>query len=332
MCIKPTASARSAPWDRSRLRSRFSALALCGALGCSSGGSDDVVAQVAGKAVHASVVQMVAERDGLSSQQARRRVDDTLRLAAAAQAETTGAKLSDTRQAHLRRAAAARLWLKEDFEPRHRVQDIQASDPAFKQAMASQRNVHPKLHAVCQLVVAPTAGEDEGVDIVLERAKDPAWRARARPMFDAATERLQRYVKPGDPDACALMVRLLRFETQERDGVSLRIEQGGFDLDACAKEADDGSCAQPQWVPEWTEQVRKGEAAQFLPGFETRFGYHLVYVRDILPNRPADDPETAQAVREAIHPAWQRDSFARYIDAARERKAVRMAGSKSGEQ
>jgi hypothetical protein len=138
---------------------------------------------------------------------------------------------------------------------------------------------------------------------------------------------MRRYVQPTDPQACALMQKLMRFEEKDADGVTVRVEAQAMDLNACATRADDGSCAEPRWLPDWVEHVRKIQAPGFGEAFYTRFGWHLVYVMQIRPDRAVDNPQTQAWLREQVHLQWQREAFADYIARLSERRAVRIANA-----
>lgn len=280
-------------------------------------------------------MKMVAQRDGLDDAQAQRYVEQTLRWAADAEreAEAVGAEprplLTKARREHLERSAAARVWLDDVFEPTHRNENIPQSDPAFMGAAQSNRFNHPRIHMVCQLVAAPSGEFDEGPagrEALLKVAADEAWQARAKARFDPVAARLQLYLDPKDPQGCTLMQKLMRFEQSNADGVVLRIESGGFDLDACAEaRKEDGSCASPTWVPEWTREVAKASGPKVLPPFSSRFGFHLVMVLDVREANDPSDPEVASRIRDEIGPKWRYDAFNATLATFREKRTVRIA-------
>lgn len=320
----PSADRRPRGW------ARF--LALCTALacgGCSDEDDDatrDAVSSIAGRRIDPAVVDMVRERDEVSAAQARSYVADVLRMAAAAgdDAERSSTELIDAdRREHLLRAARARVWLQEGFESRHRPQDIPDDDPMLQRAMQDIRVFHPRLHVLCQLVAKPTTEDD--LDAMLEVASDPQWQAAAKAMLEPVARRAERYVPKGDPEACQILGRLLRWVETERGDVQIGYEQGVFDLDACAQKAPDGTCEQAQWVPEWTEQVEQATGPGLLPPFQTRFGWHLVYIKEIAEPREADGPDAHSYAREHVHPKWQAEAFAEYLDALRKEKSVKLA-------
>ena len=248
---------------------------------------------------------MVARRDGVDEAEARTRVTNTLRaVAAAREAEAAKAEPGDLvdpkRREHLTRAARARVWLDHHFAPSHRAEDIPDDDPLLEKAKTKTRYIHPELHVMCQLLAVPT--EAETLEDFAKLSADPAWKAKAKTRFDRAAKRLRRYIQPSDPGACALMQKLIHFEVKEADGVTLRIEAKAMFLDACAKQAADGSCAEPRWIPDWVEQVRGIEPPGFGEAFYTRFGWHLVFLQQIRPERGLDNPDTARVPARADPP------------------------------
>ena len=287
------------------------------------------LARIGDEVLDGSVVDLVAARDGLDDATAREHVADTLRLVAAARDEASRrgteatAELDEDRRAVLRRGALARLWLRETFEPSHRAEDIPDDDPMLVRGLADGRLVHPEVHRLCQLVAVPDGDLDP--EPARARAADPKWRAQARARFDPAAERVRRYVRPDDPHACDEMARLLQFETVHADDVELRVESAAFVLDACGKQAPDGSCLERAWAPEWVEQVEAVRAPGFTTAFWTRFGRHLVFVLEVLPSHPADDPATATWVRSRIHDAWARAAFEQTMERLRGEHSVRIA-------
>lgn len=341
----------------SRSRSLFSGrLSLAAALtlmlplaagGCPAEPSPpEPLTSIDGQVLDRAVVRMLEQRDGLSEADATTRAIETLRLAAAARAQQVerGQEpgLAPHREEHLRRTALARLWLRERFEATHGVDDIPADEPTLARARNSPRMVHPELYKVCQILVTPpkpTAEEgddetDDG-DTPSERdtvidTRDPQWRAAAQAALAPVLERVQRGVPVGDIEACPLIGQHVSLSPEGSDpNVVLSFERaGGFDLDACAETAEDGSCTTPSFAPEWTAAVR-GLAT--VPGlsspFFTRFGLHVVYVHERLPARLADDPATEVALREAIVDGWRAQKLGEALSAMEQKRAVRVADS-----
>ncbi len=272
---------------------------------------------------------MVAARDGLELDEATQYVADVDRLVAAAEAEQ--AKLADppplvtaARDRFLRRAALGRTWLHDVFEPEHTAADIALDHPVMEKAMRSPTNIRPKLYMLCQLVAVPSGFEDDR-DGMFAKAAESAWKATAKARIEPVEARLRRYIRPEDPQSCRLMGKMLRFVDKDADGVKLRVESKAWDLDACAKRDADGSCAEPQWAPEWVENIDGHTEPGFLPLFETRFGYHLVFLIEVLDAAPKDDPATMQATREAALDAWRAAEFDATLDRLRKKRAVKLA-------
>lgn len=260
------------------------------------------------------MVAWVAARDGLDESAARAKVVETLRLVAAARAERSdddAPELDPVRAAHLRRTTLARLVLREEFEPTHRPADIPDDDPLLVRARAPGRHVHPKLHDVCQVLVTPTDMDPATLESI---TTDPAWRARADALMEPALRHLRETIDLDDPHACELIARDLQLEQKKGDGIELRYERGGFDLDACGEPlAADGSCAKPQWEPVWVAAVREGEVPGWRGPFYTRFGIHFALVQQIMPANLPDHDGFELGLRTAIHRDWEIVELQRWL-------------------
>lgn len=290
------------------------------------------VARVGGLVLDASVVEHVAARDGLSREDARARAIDTLRLVAAGREQHAagradpGPVLAARRTEHLVRAARARLWLTERFEPEHRPEDIPSDHPGLVRARQDPRLVHPELYRVCQVVVEPPLDVTE-LSAKAAITSDPAWREAARAALAPVLARIERNVPVDDAEACRLIEREVELSGAGEDPrlVVSFPRPGGFDLDACLEPDDAGGCSKPRFDPEWTAKVR----AQAVPGrsmpFFTRFGLHVVQVEQRLPAQPAGDPATEQALREAVHDAWRAEALDRRLQELGRARTVRMA-------
>lgn len=285
-------------------------------------------ARVAGLPLHRSVVEHIAARDGLSPEQARVRAEETLRLVAAAReaaaAEGKAPGLRPQREQHLRRAARARLWLRERFEASHGPADIPDDHPILQRAWSDSRLVHPELFVLCQAIVEPPDVDD--LDAKAEITADPSWREAASAVMAPLVERIERTVPVGDPDACSLITTQVTLSGQPSDErLTLTMSRpGGFDLDACLEPDDEGGCAKPQFAPEWTEVVRTMSPPRLGRPFFSRFGLHLVYVVEHLPAQTADDPDTDAALRQAVLEPWRAAALDRELQQMGQQRAVRM--------
>lgn len=286
-----------------------------------------------GLVLDAAVVEHIAARDGLSADQARQRALDTLRLVAAGRqqrAEAGGAgeageAVPERRAEHLRRAARARLWLTERFEPEHGPDDIPDDDPRLVRARTDPSLVHPEIHRVCQVVIQPPGVDDlEAKAAITDQAP---WRQAAQDALAPVLERIERNVPVGDPEACQLIQREIQLSAALTDP---RLElsfpkPGGFDLDACLQVREsDGACIQPRFDPAWTSQVRAMEAPGLSAPFFTRFGLHVVYLAEHLDAQPKGDPATEQAVRRAVLDAWRADRLDARLDQLGQAASVRV--------
>lgn len=278
-----------------------------------------------------ALVEMVARRDAVSEQDAARHVEDVGLLVEAANAEREARVdppplVTEARDRFIRRGALARLWMREVFEPKHGVEAIPEGDPILERALASPLHARPELYRLCQIVAIPS-GFDDDIEGLQEKAKDPAWKAIAKARVETAGKRMRRYVRPEDPQACQLMSNMVRFEAQDDGVVKLRVEAKAFHLDACMRENDAGECTERQWAQEWIDNVRPHTTPGFGPVFESRFGYHQVFLVEVLAPAPADDPATVAAAREAILDPWRAAAFDEELDALRKKRAVKVATS-----
>ena len=321
-------------WAAWRSRWRFSGVVLGFLATVSCGETKRTTTEtsyVGDEPLSPAVVEWVARRDGLSPADARARVVDTLRLVAAARDQAAqhpdAEALEPQRRSHLVSSARARLWLEAEFEPRHGIQDIPSGAPELVRARKNPRNVHETtVHELCSLIIVPatqpTTASEAGASTSPGLAADPGWRAEAK----AALATIRRHVDPlvqGDPDTCSLLRRL----SSHAEGTSrwkVRFEASGLDIHACAEMADDGSCRTPRWAAEWVEHVEKAKGPGFLPPFFSRFGLHYVYVHDILPPSPADDPATEQTLRTAVLTEWRARRLAEQLQAMRTQDTVRV--------
>ncbi len=270
---------------------------------------------------------MVAQRDGVSEAAARAHIQEVALLATAARAEQDGRVdppplLTEARERFVRRSALARLWMHDTFEPAHEVSDIPDDDPIFTRALASPKHVRPRLSMLCQIVAVPAGFDDR--DAMLEQAKDAQWQATAKARIDAIADRMQRYVRPEDPQSCRLMGKLMRYEDKDDGVVKLSVESKAFNLDACVREDLSGACLEPKWAAEWVENVRPYTEPGFIPPFATRFGSHLVFLVQVLEPASADDPETVAATRAAVLGPWRAASYDRALEALRKKWAVKV--------
>ena len=211
------------------------------------------------------------------------------------------------------------------FEPTHRPADIPADDPLIVRARASSRNVHPEIVEVCHAIFEPEDKADPAAAEIL--AADPRWRAHAIGRAHAFAEHVRRTVPLDDPQTCVIMAKNGAFEPKTGDGVALRIEgRGGFDLDACAVTADDGTCERAQFAAEWTEVIRHGPIPGLRGPFFTRFGVHVAIVTRVLPATPTEDPALLDHLRETVHDSWRARELGERLQTLRVEKAAQILG------
>ena len=304
----------------SRLAS-LTILATLGAAGC--GDEDEVrytepVASIDGEVLDQSVVRMLAERDAVDESQAREHALETLRLAAAYREALEGGSaeavlIEPGRERQLRRSALARLWLEEDFEPKHGLEDI--PDELIEQNMGLRSAFHPEVHQLCQVIVQPAEKDPETGRRKLA-PDDDAWWADAGAYLEPIEGRLKRYIPdPGTEPGCEFFGKVARRGDDEQDeDMFLKIEQGGYAV--CQRESWDegfsdalcGKAPEPMWVGP----------------FRTRFGLHLAAVVHISPENLPDDAGKRAYLREKMHPTWQKQAFGEYMERLRAKRTVRL--------
>jgi hypothetical protein len=315
------------------IRAGVVSLALCSVL--SAGCRDEPgperrrpVAVVGDETLDESVVEHIAKRDGVDPDAARKRATDTLLLVAGSREERSAlpgeptAELTAGRRRHLLRNALARLWLETYFEPRHGPEHV----PEEAMGPFRGRVIHPAIHFLCQIVVRPAVEGEHAPTGFAGDPDDPKWRERALAFLRPVRERMVKAVPVGHPDACKIMGQLVGLERHEVDGLRLHFEGAGYELGACVEFAQDGGCDKYLLVREWADEVRKADGHGFLEPFFSRWGLHLVYMKDIVPERTAEDPTAESELRQIAHPRWQTKAFLEYMDRLRKERGVRVAG------
>jgi hypothetical protein len=118
-------------------------------------------------------------------------------------------------------------------------------------------------------------------------------------------------------------------ERREVGDIAVEVQGlGGFDLDACATQAADGTCAEPRFAPEWVSAVR-GTSRGLVGPFATRFGLHLVLVEKLLPAQSLEDPATRQRVRESVLDRWRARELGLELERMQQSRAVQLAAEAS---
>jgi hypothetical protein len=298
----------------------FAGVAL---VGCGGGGKDfsaryrEPVAEIDGHVLDASVVEMIAERDELDEDAAKEKALETLRLAVAYEQarkeESAEFELIDpARETHLLRSARARLWLEEDFEPKHTPADIPADVIA---ANMNKRGVfHPEIYAICNAIVMPAEMDDENGRHALP-PDDPQWWARAEEYMKPIEAALRQYIPdPGQEPNCKFFGKVARLAAPESDDLYLKIEQGGF-----------AACKKDRWDPGFVDALCGQKETGWIDGFRTQFGVHFVALLKIDPANEPDDEGKKAYLRERMHAPWQQEAFGEYMERLRAKRTVRYA-------
>lgn len=250
--------------------------------------------------------------------------------------------LDPARARALEQAELVRLWLREHFEPSHRVEDIPAAvirsnlaDPSI-----ARRLFHPDVWVVCQVLIVPAEKGPDGRPAAPPREGEAAerWQARAEQAlgpFATRSRRLERELL--DAGHCDLLARLADTSTREfaaidpAPGETSGPEHGALRLrfEKFAFAPSESTNLDPTWVAAVTAESRPRLVGPFL----SPFGLHLVLVDEIKPASLADAslPEAElraareAALREAIHERWRADELQRVIARARDEQVVRLA-------
>ncbi len=285
------------------------------------------------------VVEDIAAREKLDEGEARERALDQLRLVAARRVELDEREtapehpddLDPARREHLERAALARLWLREVFEPAHaagtipeRVIQQNLADPSL-----TQRLFHPTLWFVCQALIVPSdKGEDgRSIKAPTEGEAGERWQADAGRAFAPLVARVEAVADElvANED-CSVLANIVGASKREFEsdsgGLTIRYERFVF----APSEAQN-------FDQTWVETVTERAEPHVVGPFATQFGLHLVVVNRIEPaslpagSMPADQLAAAREakLRAELEQAWRADQLQRTLAEARDRRVVRLA-------
>lgn len=305
----------------------------CGADAPTSGPRGELVAQVAGTPLFQEQIDAVAERDGLDADAAKATAIDTIRLQAARKEELgdRGAELAPERAAHLHDSALARTYLRTVFEPEHGP--AQVSDGFLRANLTNPQRAgrwfHPKLHALCQVIVMPKQSDEKDAKPVLAPEDDEAWWTEARAMMTRLSTRLRAYEKDfAGEENCTLIQTTVGSGKQANESgeIMVKTEAGMFHV------------ARPNtWSKRWVENMTTATAGAWVGPFETEFGLHFVFVLKIMEDTAvspfdADEEERIAKQREAFREVgldqWRAtEAFPNHLRDLRERHLVRVAGA-----
>jgi hypothetical protein len=220
---------------------------------------------------------------------------------------------------HLRRKRAIELWLTHHFEARHTQHDIERTIIEQNLAEPNVRNriIHPKLHFICQLIVEPRP--EHPVDVL----NDLKWQERAQTWI-APTERiLQANLEELQQESdCQMFFALVKLQGAVHPDQTMqsRPEQIVLEIDRS-----------DLWVPQFIAAVSPQSTPGIVSPFFTKFGLHLVHVRQVLAANLQDGSMPAQAleearrtaIAEAILPAWRRSKFGDILARLRQETPIR---------
>lgn len=261
-----------------------------------------------------NVIRMIARRDDLSQAAARERAEDIVRLARMRRrvltARSTGDRavggLDRVRAVHLTRAALARLWLTDVFEPSHLGEHM----PAQRVAANLERPVyfHERLHVLCNLIVVPSKQDAKGRHV--EAPDAPRWHAQAKRFLEPIARRIQRHLPdPSVERDCGVLQQLVQLEDRQSDDgqLTLRLETGLMSV-----------CREDLWDPRFVAALcDPAQGPGWFGPFSTGFGVHLVAVLAIKPENRPDKQEREAFLRATLLDDWRAQALQHELDALR---------------
>ena len=274
-----------------------------------------------------ALIDMIADRDGLSPQEARKLARQTLHLAKAyLDRQHDSAMIDSIRVRHLVRNARVQSWLRENFEATHRPVDIphrviqkNLDDPHTK-----LRNFHPKLHFICQAILSPTKENEE-------LAMNEQWQKSALEFINPLWKQLSSNQSELMQDThCKLFKHVVGLSSRTSNGHHRAIRSESFVIDLLVKD---------RWAQEFVDHVAPVNSPTLIPPFFSKFGLHIVVVPKVLESHLADESLPAEELeqlrlehlREKIHPAWLRDEFSKQLIELRKSYRARLGSENSHE-
>lgn len=290
---------RSRPWARAALGG-----ALLGATLFACEASAPPEATLTIDAPPPAVLEMIAERDGVTPEEAARTYEAVILLSDSfrARQEDPARRQREDASAwtYQSRAILARLWLKEVFE---REVDADSVPPEFAARFRDEVD-HPKLHLACQVIVMPTGPADEAM---FARAKQEDFRAAAAPLAERIAANARGFFAPGkSPADCDSFTRIVNATVPPSqplaEGLRLKQEQSVFP-----------SCDRDRFVEGWVDAMCPVDAPGVIGPFWTDFGAHVVYVAEVLPTTEGTPASYEAAARNAALDAWRTEEFPRAL-------------------
>ncbi len=243
--------------------------------------------------------------EGLSDEEATARFDRVMRLSEAYRARQRD---PDRRQRDdpdgrefQARAALARLWLSEVFEPNNGPEAL----PAEAYARDLQRLSMDRTTKVCQVILMPKDLEGEAMT---ERAQSPDFRDLVREPANDLTALMRTFVTDDQrKKPCDIFKRVASAYAGQNSanlpaGVRMKIE-------ATALEA----CNEDLFVKPWVDAVCPVETFSTLDPVWTAYGAHVITVLEVIPASTRSEQDLDLLARERATPTWRIERLAKEI-------------------
>lgn len=281
--------------------------------------NDEILGWVQEQPIYASVVQDIAQRQGLNPDQALAKAADTLRLYLAYLEDQHIESPSPELKRFLTLQGAVRVWLNDNFEPQTEADKIPTElVKATLDKVASQgRPFGPQLHGLCQVIVTPADAAPS--DDARQRAQ---FESTARQLIADMEEGLQRALPELlASERCDLFDQLTELIAAKRPE-NIRLKRESLLLDLSSS----------NWDQDFVDKVAPLQEPALLAPFMTKFGLHLVYVSKVFPAHLAADKEGAvspatqaerdREMRSLMLDRWRSDQMKALLEKLRKRELI----------
>ncbi|MGB1701106.1 MAG: hypothetical protein ACPHRO_14200, partial [Nannocystaceae bacterium] len=205
------------------------------------------------------------------------------------------------------RAALARLWLTEEFEPNHGVDQIPKE--AY-QSMLPRASGH-QVSKLCQVILLPEGLDDEARTA---RAESDEFRALVEETAEGIAAAVRKYVaKPTSKRPCGVFNQVVRAtagpsDVNIPDGVELRLEGAAMEV-----------CREELWVKPWVDAVCPVKEFSTIGPVWTKFGAHIVTVIEAIPPASTDEAARDRRARELALTSWRIERLQAELERLRQR-------------
>ncbi len=244
--------------------------------------------------------------EGLSEEQATARFDRVMYLSEAYRARQRD---PDRRQRDdpdgrefQARAALARLWLTEVFEPNNGPEDL----PAEAYAEELRRASMGRISKVCQIILMP---DDLEGDARVERAQSPEFRDLVREPANELTALMRTFITDNKRKRPCDIFKQVAYAYAGQDKANLP-EGVRIKVEATALEA----CNEDRFVKAWVDAVCPVETFSTLDPVWTEYGAHVVTVLEVIPASNRSGQDLDLLARERATPRWRINRLAKEVE------------------